>query len=78
MHYGNETMISAYGVILVVVGMVLSYLGLIHHFWLRSIFRAGPEASATTIIKVHNQPLRMRSTQTKCGDEHNASIRLSL
>ena len=36
-------MMSAYIVIPVVVGMVLSYLWLIHHFWLQSVFRENDE-----------------------------------
>ena len=31
-------MISAYVITLLVFGMVLSYLWLIHHFWLRHVF----------------------------------------
>ena len=32
-------MMSAYAVIPLVFGIVLSYLWLIHHFWLRDVFR---------------------------------------
>jgi len=32
-------MISAYAVIALVFGLVLSYLGLIHRFWLRDVLR---------------------------------------
>jgi len=32
-------MLGAYFVTLLVLGMVLSYLWLIHHFWLRHVFK---------------------------------------
>ena len=31
-------MMSSYAIILLVFGIVLSYLWLIHHFWLRHVF----------------------------------------
>ncbi len=35
----KENMISTYFIIPLAIGIVLSYIWLIHHFWLRSVFR---------------------------------------
>jgi len=42
-------MISAYAVIALVFGLVLSYLGLIHRFWLRDVFREVPKSVACAL-----------------------------
>jgi hypothetical protein len=43
-------MISAYVVIPLVFGIVLSYLWFIHHFWLRSVFREDQKPTVETKI----------------------------
>jgi hypothetical protein len=48
----KETMISAYAVILLVFGLVLSYLGVIHRFWLRDVFREDHKPAVRTRIVI--------------------------
>jgi hypothetical protein len=43
-------MMSAYVVVALVFGMVLSYLWLIHRLWLRSVFREDDERTVPTNI----------------------------
>jgi hypothetical protein len=43
-------MISAYIVILLVFGIVLSYFWLIHRLWLRSVFSEDPKPTVDTKI----------------------------
>ena len=45
-------MISAYAVIPLVFGLVLSYLGLIHRFWLRDVFREDHKRAVRTRIVI--------------------------
>ena len=44
----NETMISVYFVASLVFGIVLCYLWLIHHFWLRHVFKEDHQPSVHT------------------------------
>ena len=46
----RKNMINAYLVIPLVFGIVLSYLWLIHRFWLRSVFREDPKPMVATKI----------------------------
>jgi len=45
-------MISAYAVSALVFGLVLSYLGLIHRFWLRDVFREAQKSAVRTRIVI--------------------------
>jgi len=45
-------MMGAYAVILLVFGIVLTYLWLIHHFWLRHVFREDHKPTAQTRIVI--------------------------
>jgi hypothetical protein len=46
----SKNMISAYLVIPLVLGIVLSYLWLIHRLWLRSVFREDHKSTVSTKI----------------------------
>lgn len=46
----SKNMISAYLVIPLVFGIVLSYLWLIHRLWLRSVFRQDPKPTVDAKI----------------------------
>lgn len=57
MNYRRKTMISAYFVIPLVIGIVLCYLWLIHNFWLRHVFSENPAAKGG-VIKPQDADLR--------------------
>ena len=45
-------MMSAYAIVPLVFGIVLSYLWLIHHFWLRHVFREDHKPAVRTRIVI--------------------------
>ena len=45
-------MMSSYAIILLVFGIVLSYLWLIHHFWLRHVFNQDHKPAVRTRIVI--------------------------
>jgi hypothetical protein len=57
-------MIGAYLIIAVVLGIVLSYLAIIHHFWLRDVFKE----------EAIEQPLRHKSTKGQTSKQQHRKL----
>ena len=66
-------MIDAYLVMALVVGIVLSFLGLIHHFWLRHVFAEEAREQAGKISKPERTNIRTTASEIERSNTYESN-----